>query len=160
VVKNVVYRFTEKAEKENTHLILQTNGAITGNFDKIRLEEAITNLISNAAKYTRKRDHARIEIGWVPEGEEDVFFVRDNGAGFDTVYADKLFRVFQRLHPSDEFEGIGVGLAIVRRIVHRHGGRTWAEGEKDKGAAFYFSLPKPEFIATETQRISRLRLSI
>jgi PAS domain S-box-containing protein len=100
-----------------------------------------TNLISNALKFTRKRAVARIEIGsQAGAGGETVYFVRDNGAGFDMRYVDKLFGVFQRLHLASEYEGTGVGLAIVKRIVSRHGGCIWAEGRVDEGAAFYFTV--------------------
>ncbi len=109
--------------------------------DRAMLKQALANLVGNAVKYSRARDPAEIEIGQA--GEEDgrlIVFVRDNGAGFDMRYVHKLFGVFQRLHQTDEFEGTGIGLASVRRIVSRHGGRTWAEGAEGKGATFYLTL--------------------
>lgn len=109
--------------------------------DSALFKQVWVNLLSNAFKYTRQRAAARVEIGALTPGDEVVYFVRDNGVGFDMRYADKLFGVFQRLHRMDEFEGTGVGLATVKRIVERHGGRIWAEAEPDRGATFYVALP-------------------
>ena len=118
--------------------------------DPTLLKQVWTNLISNALKYTRKREIARIEIGCrtQPRTEasgacvatEHVYFIKDNGAGFDMKYAHKLFGVFQRLHRAADYDGTGVGLAIVQRIIHRHGGRVWGEAQPNQGATFSFTL--------------------
>jgi chemotaxis family two-component system sensor kinase Cph1 len=110
--------------------------------DRTLLRQVFANLVSNAVKYSGPRSPAIIEIGSEDRDQEILFFVRDNGVGFDMNYADKLFSVFQRLHRNEEFEGTGIGLANIRKIVARHNGRTWAESVLGQGATFYFTLPK------------------
>ena len=109
--------------------------------DKALISQVWINLLSNAIKYSSKKENAQVEVGSQEKENEIIYYVKDNGAGFDPKYAYKLFSVFQRLHSSDDFEGTGIGLAIVQRIVSRHGGRVWAESQLDQGATFYFSLP-------------------
>ncbi|MBA4055522.1 MAG: hypothetical protein C0490_12475 [Marivirga sp.] len=117
---------------------------LPANGDPNLMSQVFTNLISNAIKYSEVKDSPAIEIGSREEGREAIYYVKDNGAGFDMKYYDKLFGVFQRLHRDEEFEGTGVGLALVKRIITRHGGKVWAEAETGKGATFYFSLNKNE----------------
>ncbi|HMJ90104.1 MAG TPA: ATP-binding protein [Candidatus Acidoferrum sp.] len=109
--------------------------------DLTLLKQVFVNLLANAFKFTREKAQRRIEIGGARRGNDYVYFVKDNGAGFDMQYAEKLFGVFQRLHSADQFEGTGVGLSVVQRIIERHGGRIWAEAALDRGATFSFSLP-------------------
>ena len=110
--------------------------------DRALIRQVWVNLLSNAIKYSEKKECPEVEVGAIDAENETIYYVRDNGAGFDMKYADKLFGVFQRLHSTSEFEGTGIGLAIVQRIIFRHGGRTWAEGVVNEGASFYFTLPK------------------
>jgi light-regulated signal transduction histidine kinase (bacteriophytochrome) len=109
--------------------------------DPVLMKQVIANLIGNALKYSRKKENPRIEIGSSFSDGEILYFVKDNGAGFDMKYVDKLFGVFNRLHSQEEFEGTGVGLAIVQNIIQRHDGRVWAEAVPDKGATFFFTIP-------------------
>jgi len=129
-----------KAEREGREVEAKVGELPRCEADRALLEQVWLNLLANALKFTRHRDPARIEAGSFERDGEVVYFVRDNGVGFDMAYADKLFGVFQRLHRQEDYEGTGVGLALVQRIIHRHGGRIWAEASPDSGAAFFFTL--------------------
>jgi light-regulated signal transduction histidine kinase (bacteriophytochrome) len=139
LVRGVVQEFEAESAGRRIEWVIGELPRVIG--DAAFLQLALRNLISNAVKYTRTRESAKIEIFASRDGDEYVIGVRDNGVGFDMKYGAKLFGVFQRLHRAEEFEGTGIGLANVRRIVERHEGRTWAEGRLGKGAVFYFSLP-------------------
>jgi light-regulated signal transduction histidine kinase (bacteriophytochrome) len=123
-------------------ITFEINELLSVKGDSLVLKQAWTNIISNAIKYSRLKENAIIEIGSSEKGREIIYYVKDNGAGFDMRFANKLFGVFQRLHSEEQFEGTGVGLAIVHRIISKHGGKVWAEGKVNEGATFYFSLPK------------------
>jgi len=135
VVRDVMQLNTGRNIQWNIHDLADTEG------DEKMLYQVWINFISNAVKYSQKRELAIIEISSTTTKEETVFYVKDNGAGFNEKYKAKLFQVFQRLHNYSDFEGTGIGLANVHKIVTKHGGRVWAEGEVDKGASFYFSMP-------------------
>jgi PAS domain S-box-containing protein len=141
LLQEVIRHIEPEAKARTIHWQVADLPVVMG--DRAMLRIVLINLVSNALKFTQPRERAEIEIGCMFDaGAETIIFVRDNGVGFDVNHADKLFGVFQRLHRVDEFEGTGIGLANVRRIINRHGGRTWAEGEVDHGATFYFSIPQ------------------
>jgi light-regulated signal transduction histidine kinase (bacteriophytochrome) len=140
MVQEILGDFQQETTRRNITWLVHPLPQAWGNHALLR--QVMINLISNAVKFTGKRAETHIEIGGSCVGDDQtVIFVRDNGAGFDPRYGDKLFGVFQRLHSETEFEGMGIGLANVRRIILRHGGRVWAEGQVDGGATFYFSIP-------------------
>ena len=140
--ESVLCDFSEDVNGRHVEWVIGKLPEVYG--DAALLRQVMVNLLGNALKYTRRQAYARIIIDSRTTEEELIVSVQDNGVGFDMRYASKLFGVFQRLHPYSEFEGTGVGLANVRRIIHQHGGRTWAEGQRNQGATFYFSLPFPK----------------
>ena len=142
LARSVVNELKPTVNDRNVELIIDTLPPSQG--DKAMIREVMVNLINNAIKFTRPRTAARIEIGGRADNSENSYFVRDNGVGFDMNYQNKLFGVFQRLHSQDEFEGTGIGLALVKQVITRHGGRVWAEGKVDEGAVIHFTLPKGE----------------
>ncbi len=139
IVEHALMVLTQEQEGRNLKIDIHDLPPCKGDLSLIK--QVYLNLIGNAFKFTRLEDSPVIEIGWQNGVRETIYFVRDNGVGFDMEFATNLFGVFQRLHPVEQFEGTGVGLAIVQRIIRRHGGRVWAEAELDKGATFYFTIP-------------------
>jgi light-regulated signal transduction histidine kinase (bacteriophytochrome) len=138
VAAEVARECQEAQPERQVEVVIQPGMVVTA--DERLLRVAVENLLGNAWKFTQKKSHPRIEVGAGERQGKSVYFVRDNGAGFDMAYAGKLFGAFQRLHTPDEFEGTGIGLATVQRVIHRHGGEVWAEGAVEQGATFYFSL--------------------
>jgi PAS domain S-box-containing protein len=139
--REIVENILNEINKSNGHhASIKIHPLAPSDGDPALLNQVWTNLISNAIKYSSKKANPEVEIGSIQSGEETIYYVKDNGAGFDMKYVDKLFGVFQRLHSGNEFEGTGVGLAIVYRIITKHGGRIWAEGKVDEGAVFYFTI--------------------
>jgi signal transduction histidine kinase len=131
-------------EYAGRHVEWQVEALFSAECDPALMKQVFVNLLSNAVKYTRRKEHAVIQVGQTSQNEQRVVFVRDNGAGFEMEYVGKLFGVFQRLHKARDFEGTGVGLAIVQRIIRKHGGRIWAEGKVDEGATFFFTVGASE----------------
>jgi light-regulated signal transduction histidine kinase (bacteriophytochrome) len=136
---DVMHDLTEREPDRKVNFQINIDGNVRSDRQLLRI--ALENLLSNALKYTRNREVAEITLASRHEGGEIVYFVRDNGAGFDMSYVDKLFKAFQRLHRPEDYEGTGIGLATVERIIRRHGGRVWAESAVDQGATFFFTLP-------------------
>ena len=138
MVQSISDTFQKNNPNNNVKMTIQKGIVIQGDLRSMQI--ALTNLIDNAWKFTGKQKHPRIEFGATLKENEKIFFIRDNGAGFDMAYVGKLFGAFQRLHAMNDFAGTGIGLATVQRIIHRHGGKIWAEGEVGKGATFFFTL--------------------
>lgn len=140
LAKNVYNEFQQDTESRNIDFIVEDMPPVEA--DRALMTQVLTNLIGNSIKFTKKTENPKIEFGYTEEEDNYIFYVKDNGAGFNMKYYDKLFGLFQRLHSQEEFEGTGVGLSIVQRIISRHNGRVWGEGEVGNGATIYFSLPK------------------
>lgn len=140
LAKNVYGEFHQETNDRNINFVVDEMPPVQA--DRALITQVLTNLIGNAIKFTRQTENPTIEFGYTEDETNYIYHVKDNGAGFNMKYYDKLFGLFQRLHSQDEFEGTGVGLSIVQRIISRHNGRVWGEGEVGKGATIYFSLPK------------------
>src|SRR5258706_11310086 len=149
LARSITAEIKQREPKRKVHLNFTEE--LTTRGDKRLLRIVLNNLLGNAWKFTSKRADGQITFGREQKNGETTYFIRDNGAGFDMAYVGKLFSAFQRLHTAGEFEGTGIGLATVQRIVYRHGGRVWAEGAVNKGATFYFTLPNSKETGDEPQ---------
>src|SRR5206468_9943063 len=149
-----------KAEMDNRDIEWRIHPLPTLECDAGLMKQVFANLLSNAVKYTRTRKLAVVEVGSLEKNGDTAIFVRDNGVGFSMKYADKLFGVFQRLHRPEDFEGTGIGLATVQRIIQKHGGRVWVEAELDRGATFYFSLGASEQFDVHKQKKQKNRAAM
>jgi len=129
-------------EEQNRNIEFRVTELPKAMGDQSLINQVLENLISNAVKFSRKVEKPVIAVGSVDDGKDNIYFVKDNGVGFDLQYVGTIFNVFQRLHSAEDFEGTGVGLAIVEQIIAKHGGRVWADSKQGKGATFYFTLPK------------------
>jgi two-component system sensor kinase len=138
LVKNV---YEELKSSSNKNILLKVKSLPPAYGDRILIQQILINLLSNSIKFTKSGETAVIEVGSKKGHDENIYYIRDHGVGFDMKYVNKLFGLFQRLHSQEEFEGTGVGLSIVQRIIRRHGGRVWGEGKVDGGATIYFTLP-------------------
>ena len=140
LAKNIYREFNQDTQGRNIDFTVEDMPHT--NADRALITQVLTNLIGNAIKFTRGKENAKINLGFKAGDEDNIYYVKDNGAGFDMKYYDKLFGLFQRLHSQEEFEGTGVGLSIVQRIVSRHGGRVWGESKVGEGTTIYFTIPK------------------
>ena len=138
MVRQIFQRMRDRIGDKEIQFHLQELPACQA--DPALMRQVFINLLENAIKFTRKTENPIIEVGHVSKPGKTVYYIKDNGVGFDMEYADKLFGVFQRLHSSSDYEGTGVGLATVQRIIHRHGGQIWAESDENSGATFFFTL--------------------
>ena len=138
IAQNILQHLAESQPERKVDVRIQPGMRVTADLNLMKI--ALDNLLGNAWKYSDKQAHARIEFGRSDKEGDETYFIKDNGIGFDMRFADKLFSSFQRLHKASEYEGTGIGLATVQRIIHRHGGRIWGEAEPNKGASFYFTI--------------------
>jgi len=141
LIKEIIDELKPDTKGRDIEWVIHNLPEIQGDLSLLRL--VFTNLISNAVKFTRTKPKAKIEIGYTVNKDHIIYYIKDNGVGFDNTYRDKLFMVFQRLHRFEDFEGTGIGLANVKSIIHRHGGKVWAEGKEGEEATFFFTLPSP-----------------